>query len=60
MQVRTFLASEFRHKINPSTKLDSILLNKNQMKRNNKHANKFNSNNTIQRKFHKLQQPTVC
>lgn len=60
MQVRTLLTSEFRSKTNPASKLDSILLSKNQMKRNNKHANKFNSNNCIQRKFHKLQQPVCC
>lgn len=60
MQVRTLLSSEFRSKANPASKLDSILLGKNQMKRNNKHANKFNSNNSIQRKFHKLQQPVCC
>lgn len=58
--VRTLVTSEFRSKTNPASKLDSILLSKNQMKRNNKHAAKFNSNNCIQRKFHKLQQPAVC
>lgn len=46
--------------VNSAAKLDSILLSKNQMKRNNKHAFKFNSNNCIQRKFHKLQQPVCC
>lgn len=57
MHARGLLMAELR-KQGASTKIDGILANKNTMKRNNKLAvNKFNNNNIVQRKFHKLQQP---
>lgn len=62
LQVRTLLLNDAKKPFaSQGNKLESFLLNKNQMKRNNKNstfkATKYNVNSN-QRKYHKLQQPT--